>query len=131
MQPVRRWDEGGVAVEAAVTVWVLVLLIVGIIEFAYAFYQWNTMALVVQDVGRQVMVSYASTPCDATCAESAMKAALTGASSCTSPTAGQTCVSATTGGAKSKTMTLTASFNFNFLTNTPFTIAATSTVPLE
>lgn len=135
----RRWDEGAAAVEAALTLGILVTLIFGIIEFAYAFYQWNTMSLAVQEVGRKVMVSYASIPCDNTCAENAMQAILTSAStSCpspTSPSADQMCVNAatTTGGkASTSTMTLTASYGFNFLTaSSPFTIGASTTIPLE
>jgi Flp pilus assembly protein TadG len=136
--PMRRGrDEGGVVVEAALTITILLLLIIGIIQFAYAFYQWNTMALALQDVGRKVMVSYASTACDTTCAESAMQAILTSASaSCASPSspgAGQMCVNATTatGRTGAGTMTLTASYGLNLLTISPFTITAATKVPLE
>jgi Flp pilus assembly protein TadG len=52
----HRAEEGSVAVEAAVTISVLLLLIVGSIEFGRAFWTYNTMLLAVEQAGRYAMV---------------------------------------------------------------------------
>src|SRR5262249_40176971 len=93
----RGWDEGAAAVEAAITLSVTLTLIFGVIGFGYALWQWSTMMLAVEEAGRYVMINYgASPPCDTSCAVLQMQTVLTSASSCTTPTAGQICVSATT-----------------------------------
>src|SRR5438309_184268 len=74
----RGWDEGAVAVEAAVTLSALLLLIFGIIEFGTAFWQWNTMLLAVEQAGRYAMVHRAT--CGTSCVETQMQAVLGGAS---------------------------------------------------
>jgi Flp pilus assembly protein TadG len=125
----RRWDEGAAAVEAALVLPVLFLLILGIIEFGTAMWQWNTMLLAVEQAGRYVMVNNAS--CDVSCAESQMQAVLSGASVCTTPTSGQVCVSASTSAGTPSTMTLTVAYNFNLLALFgPFTITSQTSVPL-
>jgi Flp pilus assembly protein TadG len=125
----RRWDEGAAAVEAALVLPVLFLLILGIIEFGTALWQWNTMLLAVEQAGRYVMVNNAS--CDTSCAQVQMQAILPAASVCATPTAGQICVSASTSAGTPSTMTLTAAYNFNLLALFgPFTITSQGTVPL-
>jgi Flp pilus assembly protein TadG len=126
----RRWDEGAAAVEAALVLPVLFLLILGIVEFGMALWQWNTMLLAVEQAGRYAMVhSNDPTPCDTTCAESQMQAVLSGASVCTTPTSGQVCVNAST---SAGTMTLTAAYSFNLLALfNAFTITSQGTVPLD
>ena len=127
--PRRRWDEGAAVVEAALVLPLLFLLILGIVQFGTAFWQWNTMLLAVEQAGRYVMVNNAS--CDASCAESQMQAVLSGASVCTTPTSGQMCVSAYKP-AGSSSMTLSAAYGFSpvaFLQ--PFTITSQGTVPLD
>jgi hypothetical protein len=92
-------------------------------------WQWNTMALAVEQAGRYVMVNNAS--CDTSCAQSQMQAILPTASVCTTPTAGQICVSASTSAGTPSTMTLTAAYDFNLLALFgPFTITSEGTVPL-
>src|SRR5215472_2411640 len=88
--PNRDWDEGATAVEAALVLSALMLLLFGIIEFGYALWQWNTMTLAVQDAGRYAMVN--NQTCSASCAETQMRNVLTTAAVCTSPSAGQICV---------------------------------------
>jgi Flp pilus assembly protein TadG len=125
----RRRDEGTAAVEAALIAPALFFAIFGIVEFGIALWQWNTMLLAVEQAGRYVMVNNVS--CDTSCAQSQMQAILPAASVCTTPTAGQICVSASTSTGTPSTMTLTAAYNFNLLAYFgSFTITSRGTVPL-
>jgi Flp pilus assembly protein TadG len=127
--PKRRRDEGTAAVEAALIAPVLFFAILGIIEFGMAFWQWNTMLLAVEQAGRYVMVNNSS--CNVSCAETQMQAVLSSASVCTTPSAGQICVSASTSAGTPSTMTLTAAYSFNLLSLFgSFTITSQGTVPL-
>src|SRR5207237_8091367 len=113
--PRRRGEEGATAVETALIISVLIFLIFGVIEFGMALWNWNTMVLAVEDAGRYVMVKYASgSSCDTTCAVDQMQRTLatapaTVSTTCTTPTADQICLSASsaTTGILSE-MTLTA-----------------------
>jgi Flp pilus assembly protein TadG len=127
----RDPNEGATAVETALVFSVLMLLLFGIIEFGYALWQWNTMMLAVEQAGRYVMINNAS--CNASCAVSQMKLVLTSASSCTTPTAGQICVSATTSPATTPpTMTLASAYNINLVALIPsFTMKTQTVVPLD
>lgn len=129
--PARRSEEGTAAVEAAFILPVLILVIFGATEFGTAIWQWNKMLLAVEQAGRYVMVNHAS--CGVSCAETQMQAVLSSASVCTTPTAGQTCVTATQSSSGSPlTMTLSANYSFNFFgLATPFTISSQTTVPLD
>ena len=128
-------EAGAVAVEAALTISVLLLLILGIVQFTLLFWQWNTMLLAVSQVGRYVMVSYAptNTNCDPACAKTRMQTILTSASaSCVdpaNPAPGQMCVNATIAGTD---MTLSATYGFDILRLTGPSIKLTTdiTVPL-
>lgn len=128
---IRGWDEGAVAVEAAITFSLMLTLIFGVVGFGFALWQWNTMMLAVEQAGRYVMVNNAS--CNTSCAVGQMQTVLTAAASCTTPTAGQICVSATTAtGTTPPTMTLTAAYNFNLVAFTPpFTMTSQTVVPLD
>jgi Flp pilus assembly protein TadG len=53
----RGWNEGAVAVEGAIALSVLIALALGIIEFGIAFYNLNTMQLVIEEAGRYAMVN--------------------------------------------------------------------------
>jgi Flp pilus assembly protein TadG len=130
----RGWDEGATAVETALVISILMLLLFGIMEFGYALWQWNTMMLAVEQAGRYVMINYgASPPCGTSCAVTQMQTVLTSASSCTTPTAGQICVSATTSLATTPpTMTLTSAYNINLVALIPsFTMKTQTVVPLD
>ena len=134
MKRLRRGsDDGAVAIEAALLLPVFFLLLLGIIEFGAAFWQWNTMLLAVEQASRYVMVSYASSgSCDTSCAQTQMQNVLPSASICTTPKVGQICVSASTPAGTPSTMTLTASYNFKLLALfAPFTITSQGTVPLD
>jgi Flp pilus assembly protein TadG len=52
----RRADGGGASVEAALVISVLLLLLVGSVEFAHALWIYNTMLLAVEEAGRYAMV---------------------------------------------------------------------------
>jgi Flp pilus assembly protein TadG len=140
-------DEGSVLVEAALALPVFLLLILGIIQFAVAFWQWNTMVLATEEAGRCAMINSNLTtptckPSSVTCATvqgcaqahmqaviSAFGTSATSIAVCTTPSPGQMCVNATTPTAQ--TMILTARYNFNLLAITaPFMITSSITVPL-
>ena len=124
--PKVRRNEGTAAVEAALIAPVLFFAILGIIELGTAFWQWNTMLLAVEQAGRYVMVNNSS--CDVSCAEAQMQAVLPAASVCTTPSAGQISVCAST---SASSMTLTSTYSFNLLSLFgPFTITSQGTVPL-
>lgn len=53
-------EEGSTAVEVGVTISVLLLLIVGSVEFGRAYWIYNTMLLAVEEAGRSAMISYSS-----------------------------------------------------------------------
>jgi hypothetical protein len=128
--PRLRWDAGAAIVEAALILPILFLAIFGVIESGAALWQWNTMLFAVEQASRYVMVNNIS--CDVTCAEIQMQSVLSGASVCTTPTAGQLCVSASTSAGTPSTMTLTAAYSFNLLALfSPFTITSQGTVPLD
>jgi Flp pilus assembly protein TadG len=55
-QPRLGGEAGTAAVEAAFTISVLLLLIIGSAEFARAFWTYNTMVLAVEEAGRYAMV---------------------------------------------------------------------------
>jgi Flp pilus assembly protein TadG len=150
--PRYGWDEGATAVELALILSLLMMLMVGIMEFAVGFWRWNTMLIVVQDVGRYVMIKsgdgISGNTCDADCAKQQLADRLTEASSTcgdpANPSAGQMCVDAiVTAGTPGDptatppvlstpaTMVLSATYGFNFLTSSPFRLTASTTVPME
>src|SRR5436190_1451825 len=53
----RSWDEGATAVESAIVLSLLFMLVFGILEFGMALWQWQTMELVVLQEGRNAMVN--------------------------------------------------------------------------
>src|SRR6266481_4661475 len=137
--PRRGWEEGATAVEGALIIGVLVLLIFGIIEFGMTLWNWNTMVLAVEDAGRYVMVKYASgsSSCDTTCAVGQMQAILatapgTVSTTCTTPTADQICLSASTTAGTPSLMTLTAAYGFKVIGLSPtYTLTSQGTFPLD
>jgi Flp pilus assembly protein TadG len=135
-KPARRgWDEGAVAVEAALTIGVLIFLIFGVIEFGMAMGSWNTMVLAVEDAGRYVMVH--NTSCNTSCAVAQMQATLaavpgTVSTTCTKPAANQFCLSASTTAGTPSTMTLTAALGYNVIgLPRTFTLTSQGTFPID
>jgi Flp pilus assembly protein TadG len=137
----RSWDDGATTVEAAIIFSILITLIYGIIQFGLAFWQWNTMMLAVQQVGRYAMINNATVTAGA--AETQMQNVLPSASVCTlsggsainPPTAGNLCVYASTATGTApdpSTITLTAVYAYNFLgISGTFTVASQGTFPLD
>jgi Flp pilus assembly protein TadG len=134
--PRRGSDEGATAVEAALIISVLILLIFGILEFGVVLWNWNTMVLAVEDAGRYVMVHTCLTcaPCDTNCAMNQMQATLattpaTVSTSCTTPTADQICLNAV---GTPSTMILTAAYGFKIIGLSPtYTLTTQATFRLE
>jgi Flp pilus assembly protein TadG len=120
--PCCGWDEGATAVETAIIISVLMVLIFGIIEFGMALWQWNTMELAVQQAGRWAMINNSDTTL-VTDTEAQMTTILPSASTtCTgSPGANQICVSAACNPSScvsttsTPVMTLTASYGYSVL----------------
>jgi Flp pilus assembly protein TadG len=137
-KPRRGWEEGATAVESALIISVLVFLIFGIIEFGMTLWNWNTMVLAVEDAGRYVMVQYGNGgTCSTSCAVSQMQGTLatavgTVSTSCTTPTADQICLSASTTAGTPSTMTLTAAYGFKVIGLSPtYTLTSQATFPLN
>ena len=125
----RRSEGGATAVEMAVVLMAVILLILGMIEFSIAYWNMHTLLLAVEEVGRWVMVNNTTVTTGA--AQSRMQQYLPAASSiCTTPSAGQYCVSAT---ASNGRMTLIASYGYNVIgiTGSPLILKSQNTVPLD
>jgi hypothetical protein len=58
----RGAEEGSVAVEAAVTLSVLLFLLLGIVQFGLAYFAWNTMLLAAGEAGRYAMLFHNNLP---------------------------------------------------------------------
>jgi Flp pilus assembly protein TadG len=126
----RRSEGGATAVEMAVVLMAVILLILGVIEFSIAYWSMHTLLVAVEEVGRWVMINNTS-PSVTTDAQTRMQLYLPAASSiCTTPSAGQYCVSAT---ASNGTVTLTASYGYNVIgiTGSPLILKSQNTVPLD
>lgn len=131
--------EGATAVEMALVVLAVIVLILGMVEFAMAYWVQHNLLLAVEEVGRYAMVNNANPLFTTTVAYQDVCQVLTGSTSgCITPAAnkscspagGQYCVNATTANG---TMTLTASYGFNFieLTGSSLTLTSRITVPLD
>ena len=125
----RRSEGGATAVEMAVVLMAVILLILGMIEFSIAYWNMHTLLLAVEEVGRWVMVN--NTTVTTAAAQTRMQQYLPASSSiCTTPSAGQYCVSAT---ASNGRMTLIASYGYNVIgiTGSPLILKSQNTVPLD
>jgi Flp pilus assembly protein TadG len=120
-------EGGATAVEAAFVLSIFVGMVLVIVDFAQAFFIWNTLQLVVGQASRFVIVqtSIPNPPGSAladcppagsatSCAKSALTTLLPGASSSCAgaPTSGQYCVNATCTGT---TCNLSALYGFKFV----------------
>jgi Flp pilus assembly protein TadG len=133
-------EEGATAVEAALVLSVFVGLVLAIVDFAQAFFTWNTLQLVVGQASRYVIIqtSIPNPPGSAlancppkgsatSCATSALTTLLPGASSSCSgaPASGQTCVDAS---CTATSCILSAQYGFKFLGL--YTLTGQITVPI-
>jgi hypothetical protein len=131
-------DEGATAVEAALVLSVFVGMVLAIVDFAQAFFTWNTLQLVVGQASRYVIVQTsipnppgskycppASPP--VSCAISALTTLLPDASSnCTgAPAPDQYCVDAS---CTATTCSLSALYGFKF--GGLYTLTGQITVPI-
>ena len=134
----RGSEDGATAVEAAFVLSLFVGVVLTIVDFAQAFFIWNTLQLVVGQASRYVMVQTsipsgsASAQCPpagsaTNCAISELTTRLPDASpSCVGPpTPGQYCVSAS---CTATTCILSALYGFKFLGT--YTLAGQITVPI-
>jgi Flp pilus assembly protein TadG len=132
----RSSEVGATAVEAALVLSIFVGVVLTIIDFAQAFFIWNTLQLVVGQTSRYVMVQNGipGSRCDTTCANTALQTAISSASICTMPTAGQYCVNAIcnpsscSSTTSTPTMTLSALYGFKFVGS--YTLTGQITVPI-
>jgi Flp pilus assembly protein TadG len=134
----RGSEDGATAVEAALVLSVFVGVVLTVVDFAQAFFIWNTLQLIVGQASRYVIVQNGipGSSCDATCATSALQTAIPTASACTTPTAGQYCVNAicspsscsSTTSTPTPTITLSALYGFNFVGT--YTLTGQITVPI-
>jgi Flp pilus assembly protein TadG len=137
------WDEGATAVEAAITLSILLVLLIGIFNFGTALWQLNTMQLAVEQAGRWAMINNA----DQTVASDAatqMLAVLPSASqSCPlpgAPAAGTLWICATENNASTpKTVTLSAVYGYDVIFSSKillggsgtFAVGTQATFPLD
>jgi Flp pilus assembly protein TadG len=130
----RSSEDGATAVEAAFVLFIFVIVILWIIDFAEAFFIWNTLQRVVGQASRYVMVQNGipGSSCDATCAENALQTAISSwlgvssASICATPTSGQYCVNAI---CNPSTCSLSALYGFKFMGT--YTLGGQITVPIN
>jgi Flp pilus assembly protein TadG len=137
----RGSERGATAVEAALVLSIFVGMILAIVDFAQAFFVWNTLQLVVGQASRYVIVQTsipnppgsASANCPpagsaANCAIGALTALLPGASSSCAgaPASGQYCVDASCTAAS---CSLSAFYGFKFVG--AYTLTGQITVPIS
>jgi Flp pilus assembly protein TadG len=139
----RGSEAGATAVEAALVLSLVVGMVLAIVDFAQAFFIWNTLQLVVGQASRYVIVQTsipnpppgsASASCQfpagsaTSCAISALTTLLPGASSgCTgAPASGQYCVDAN---CTASSCSLSALYGFNFVGL--YTLTGQITVPID
>jgi Flp pilus assembly protein TadG len=141
MRRKRGSEDGATAVEAAFILLIFVIVVLWIIDFAEAFFIWNTLQLLVGQASRYVMVqtsipdppgsAFAQCPPAASatsCAISELTSLLPGASSSCAgiPAPGQYCVSAN---CAANSCSLSALYGFKFLGT--YTLAGRITVPIN
>jgi Flp pilus assembly pilin Flp len=135
---IRQAEEGATAVEMALVMMVALLLILGMVEFALAYWTMNTLSLAVEETGRYVYVMInnpAISPAQyPQTLETHMGYYLPPGPStpvCTNPSPGQYCVNAVQS-TSSNTVTLQASYGFDVLGITgTYTLGSQNTVPLD
>jgi Flp pilus assembly protein TadG len=135
----RFSEDGATAAETALVFSGFLIMLLVIVDFAQAFFIWNSLQLVVGQAGRYAIVQNGipGSSCGTTCAKNWLTTALPGASSSCggAPTSGQYCVNATcsnpstcTPFASNTTMTLSALYGFKFVGL--YTLTGQITVPI-
>lgn len=130
----RGWDEGATAVEAAITLSILLVLLIGIFNFGTALWQLNTMQRAVEQAGRWAMINNTDATVAAD-AENQMLAVLPSASqSCPlpgAPAAGTLWICATkNAGGPPQTVTLSAVYGYDIIFPSKLVLGGTSTFPV-
>jgi Flp pilus assembly protein TadG len=137
-------DEGATAVEGAITLSILLVLLIGIFNFGTALWQLNTMQLAVEQAGRYMMIN---NNCGNNCAgtaETQMQLVLPSAStSCplpSAPAAGTLWICATENQANTpNTVTLSAVYGYDVIFTSKillggsgtFAVGTQATFPLD
>jgi len=126
----RAAEGGGPAVDAALIMSALLILILGIIDIGSAYWGWNTMLLAVEEAGRYAMLynptAYPNGPPSQTC--SASTVTLTDCAVAWANQNGGNVFGSVSCTNTASTMTCTATYNFNFLY--PITLTRAMTFPL-
>jgi Flp pilus assembly protein TadG len=142
MRRKRGSEDGATAVEAAFVLLIFVIVVLWIIDFAEAFFIWNTLQLLVGQASRYVTVQTsipppgsASAQCPpagsaTSCAISALTTLLPEASSSCAgtPAPGQYCVSAS---CATNSCSLSALYGFSFIGTYTFTLGGQITAPID
>jgi Flp pilus assembly protein TadG len=130
-----RADDGGIAVEAAVTILSLMFLILGSLQFGLVFWNWNTMLLSVEEAGRYAMLYnptnalYKNGPPASSC--SASPATLANcAAAWGNQNGGSNFGSGVTCTTAAPNMTCTVTYTFDFILITPISLSRAVKVPL-
>jgi Flp pilus assembly protein TadG len=147
-----RWQDGAAAVETALVLVVALPFMIGMVEFAFAYWNWNSLLLAVAEGGRYAM-AHANTSL-AACTTPTPAPTITGCTSGTgnypSPNlpncaAYQTSqsligvqassITITCSGSSPTTMTLVATYNFDFVASAllpygPLNLTGQAKVPL-
>jgi Flp pilus assembly protein TadG len=142
-RPLRRGkEEGSAAIEAALVLPILLLFMIGSVEFGRALWMYHTMLLAVEEGGRYAMVYGESSSLlgSASCPN----VTTVNLSNCTAAKANayladyyggtDVSVSATEDSSTPANMTISATYSFNFITPVllpfgPITLTSTVTVP--
>jgi hypothetical protein len=122
-----RSEAGSVAVEMAVTLSALLLLILGAVQFGIVFWSWNSMLLAAEEAGRYAMLynptNFPNGPPG--CAGGLANCAIDWANQNLGSNYNITCSSPCPSGG---TMTFTANYTFNLITS--FTLTRAVQVPV-
>ena len=122
----RRSDEGSVAVEAAVTLSVLLFLLLGSVQFGLVYFAWNTMLLAAEEAGRYAMLYNACVAGAQPCPDPVCSGSTTALGNCAVAWANQNWgndfpVTAGTNASCPSGMTFTSTYTINLITSISLT----------
>ena len=139
----RQSEQGATLVEMALVLGTAVLLILGMVEFAVAYYSQHTLLVAVEHAGRYAMIHNADTTVATDAASDVCNVLTSGDASCTNVTAGGACggsagqycarADTATGANGTKMFTITANYGFSFIniTGSGLTLTSQTTIPLD